>query len=250
MQNNCPHRGASLFFGRNEEDGLRCVYHGWKFDGRRQLRRHAERARRVRLQDTRCTADGLSDARSAAASCGPTWARDQAAAAAGLRVRTCADDAAASSTPVSGVQLAAGARGRHRHRRTPASCTAASKPEAATARLSHSTCSGSHRALRDRRHGLGVAVRRLPRRPTQDRRTGASRSSCSPSTSMPAGGWPGHEVPRICACRSTTSTRCPSSWRRGPASAAGPAFGNPVLPNTTDWHGRFRTKAHLRTTIS
>ena len=29
---NCPHRGASLFFGRNEEEGLRCVYHGWKFD--------------------------------------------------------------------------------------------------------------------------------------------------------------------------------------------------------------------------
>ncbi|HZT06908.1 MAG TPA: Rieske 2Fe-2S domain-containing protein [Chloroflexota bacterium] len=28
----CPHRGASLFFGRNEADGLRCVYHGWKFD--------------------------------------------------------------------------------------------------------------------------------------------------------------------------------------------------------------------------
>jgi nitrite reductase/ring-hydroxylating ferredoxin subunit len=32
MANNCPHRGASLFFGRNEEAGLRCVYHGWKFD--------------------------------------------------------------------------------------------------------------------------------------------------------------------------------------------------------------------------
>jgi phenylpropionate dioxygenase-like ring-hydroxylating dioxygenase large terminal subunit len=28
----CPHRRASLFFGRNEECGLRCVYHGWKFD--------------------------------------------------------------------------------------------------------------------------------------------------------------------------------------------------------------------------
>ena len=28
----CPHRGASLFFGRNEEGGLRCVYHGWKFN--------------------------------------------------------------------------------------------------------------------------------------------------------------------------------------------------------------------------
>jgi phenylpropionate dioxygenase-like ring-hydroxylating dioxygenase large terminal subunit len=32
MQNACPHRGASMFFGRNEEEGLRCVYHGWKFD--------------------------------------------------------------------------------------------------------------------------------------------------------------------------------------------------------------------------
>ena len=28
----CPHRGAPMFFGRNEESGLRCVYHGWKFD--------------------------------------------------------------------------------------------------------------------------------------------------------------------------------------------------------------------------
>src|ERR1700690_2534224 len=28
----CPHRKASLFFGRNEECGLRCLYHGWKFD--------------------------------------------------------------------------------------------------------------------------------------------------------------------------------------------------------------------------
>ena len=28
----CPHRRASLFWGRNEECGLRCVYHGWKFD--------------------------------------------------------------------------------------------------------------------------------------------------------------------------------------------------------------------------
>jgi phenylpropionate dioxygenase-like ring-hydroxylating dioxygenase large terminal subunit len=28
----CPHRRAPMFFGRNEELGLRCVYHGWKFD--------------------------------------------------------------------------------------------------------------------------------------------------------------------------------------------------------------------------
>lgn len=28
----CAHRGADLFFGRNEEHGIRCVYHGWKYD--------------------------------------------------------------------------------------------------------------------------------------------------------------------------------------------------------------------------
>jgi phthalate 4,5-dioxygenase len=29
---NCPHRGASLYYARNEGCGLRCIYHGWKFD--------------------------------------------------------------------------------------------------------------------------------------------------------------------------------------------------------------------------
>ena len=29
----CPHRLASLALGRNEEGGIRCIYHGWKFDG-------------------------------------------------------------------------------------------------------------------------------------------------------------------------------------------------------------------------
>jgi phenylpropionate dioxygenase-like ring-hydroxylating dioxygenase large terminal subunit len=28
----CPHRGAPMFYGRNEEHGIRCVYHGLKFD--------------------------------------------------------------------------------------------------------------------------------------------------------------------------------------------------------------------------
>ncbi len=32
MDHRCPHRCASLFFGRNEANGLRCAYHGWKFD--------------------------------------------------------------------------------------------------------------------------------------------------------------------------------------------------------------------------
>ena len=32
VERECPHRGADLFLGLNEECGLRCVYHGWKFD--------------------------------------------------------------------------------------------------------------------------------------------------------------------------------------------------------------------------
>ncbi len=32
MDEFCAHRGVSLWFGRNEEGGLRCPYHGWKFD--------------------------------------------------------------------------------------------------------------------------------------------------------------------------------------------------------------------------
>ena len=32
LEEACPHRGASLYFGRNDDCGLRCVYHGWQFD--------------------------------------------------------------------------------------------------------------------------------------------------------------------------------------------------------------------------
>jgi hypothetical protein len=44
----CPHRLASLFFGRNEEGGLRCVYHGIKFN------RHGE------CMDVPCIAPGTT----------------------------------------------------------------------------------------------------------------------------------------------------------------------------------------------
>jgi phenylpropionate dioxygenase-like ring-hydroxylating dioxygenase large terminal subunit len=32
MDHRCPHRCASLFLGRNEDNGIRCIYHGWKYD--------------------------------------------------------------------------------------------------------------------------------------------------------------------------------------------------------------------------
>src|SRR5437762_13843110 len=37
MDEFCAHRGVSLWFGRNEECGLRCSYHGWKYDVTGQL---------------------------------------------------------------------------------------------------------------------------------------------------------------------------------------------------------------------
>src|SRR3989449_4209516 len=51
IQNSCPHRGASLFYGRNEAEGLRCVYHGWKFDvgGRRSEEHTSELQSRLHL---------------------------------------------------------------------------------------------------------------------------------------------------------------------------------------------------------
>ena len=32
VEPHCPHRGANLYYGRNEDCGLRCAFHGWKFD--------------------------------------------------------------------------------------------------------------------------------------------------------------------------------------------------------------------------
>src|SRR5713101_2897328 len=32
LAEHCSHRGTSLYYGRNEECGLRCIYHGWKYD--------------------------------------------------------------------------------------------------------------------------------------------------------------------------------------------------------------------------
>ncbi len=72
IEERCPHRGASLFYGRNEECGLRCTYHGWKFDvtgqctdQRSELHPFAHRIRDYAT--TLCT--------SPAGSSGRTWGR-------------------------------------------------------------------------------------------------------------------------------------------------------------------------------
>ncbi len=44
LDRDCPHRGADLAFARHEGDGLRCPFHGWKFDVDRRLPGDAGRA--------------------------------------------------------------------------------------------------------------------------------------------------------------------------------------------------------------
>ena len=57
LDRRCPHRGASLELGRVEPDGLRCCYHGWKFDSRgRCLDMPAEPADTPLKQEVRQTA--------------------------------------------------------------------------------------------------------------------------------------------------------------------------------------------------
>ena len=70
----CPHRGASMFFGRNEENGLRCVYHGWKFDTTGACVDMPSEPAEIELQEQGAHRR-LPDARDAAASSGATWGR-------------------------------------------------------------------------------------------------------------------------------------------------------------------------------
>ena len=80
LQNNCPHRGASLFFGRNEEAGLRCVYHGWKFDVTGQC---VDMPNEPAESDFKTQGPGhrVSRRRSGAAWSGSTWARPRSSRA-------------------------------------------------------------------------------------------------------------------------------------------------------------------------
>lgn len=65
----CPHRGASLFFGRVEDCGIRCAYHGWTFDARGAC------VDIPTLPDAAAQRRGRSKPRSSATSFGPAWGR-------------------------------------------------------------------------------------------------------------------------------------------------------------------------------
>ena len=180
MDHLCPHRGASMFFGRNEEGGLRCVYHGWKFDVSGDCV-DMPSGRRTRLQEQGARRRPTPP-RSATASSGSTWARDRSR-------RRCRDRGDAARRAVMSHQRSrcAAATGCRRWRatstpRTSASCTSATS----TRRGAGGSPAAAHgrrarRRIPRARHALGHDLRRLPRgRPR--RPTGASRTSCSRSS--------------------------------------------------------------------
>ena len=77
IEDRCAHRGASMFYGRVEERGIACPYHGWLYDTDGQLPGNPRRAGGEQIsshdQSTR-----LTRCRSSSACIGRTWARPRA----------------------------------------------------------------------------------------------------------------------------------------------------------------------------
>ena len=70
----CPHRGTDLAYGRLENGGLRCAFHGWLFDVTGQCLRDAGRAGRLATSAPTSSRRPIRWWRRAA-SCSPTWGR-------------------------------------------------------------------------------------------------------------------------------------------------------------------------------
>ena len=158
----CPHRRASLFFGRNEECGLRCVYHGWKFDVAGtcvdQLNEPAENQFRHkvhidRVPDGRAGWDRVGLSRSARAHAGYSE----------IRLDPGTRDASARDQGHPGMQLAAGPRRRPRHLARADHAPAADRQrEARRHQAFEPICSGQGAHHRRRHHRLRLPVRRDP----------------------------------------------------------------------------------------
>ena len=209
IQNACPHRGASMFFGRNEEEGLRCVYHGWKFDVTGACvdmpSEPAESNFKTKVRTPR-----LPDAASATASSGPTWV-----AAATTRRRcptsrpTCWPTARRDMyllSPREQLDAGLGRRDGHRARRLPA---LRRHPRRGHAARHLRLLPGAQRArpLQRDRHGVGHLVRRRAGRPRKTATTGASRTSCSRSTPWCRPASSASRCASAPTCRWTTTTR-------------------------------------------
>ena len=111
----CAHRRANLFWGRNEENGLRCVYHGWKFDCEGACVDMPSEPEETNFKD-KVEVPRLPDRRGRRRGLGLHGPAGEEAGAAAVRVDAGAGDAPRHVQGLAAVQLAAGPRGRHRQR--------------------------------------------------------------------------------------------------------------------------------------
>ena len=114
LDERCPHRTASLFFGRNEECGIALRLSRLEIRRRRQLRRPAERAARLQSAGAH-QGQGLSVRRARRADLGLYGSGRAQAGISRSRMDADPGDASLRHAPHPGMQLAAGARRRLRH---------------------------------------------------------------------------------------------------------------------------------------
>ena len=183
MEHRCPHRCASLFFGRNEEGGLRCVYHGWKFDVEGNCLDMPNVPPAQDFKD-RIKAKAYKVVERA----GFVWTymgkRAGSAAAAQHRSADAARGRAHHARPHARVQLVPVARGRHRHLafRLPACRRRRDGGRLDPTRI-HKLGRGRPRAATTSRpRPTGARCTRPTGRPSRARSTTASPTSCSRSS--------------------------------------------------------------------
>ena len=204
----CAHRGVSLWFGRNEENGLRCPYHGWKYDHTGQcIEVPSEPAESGFCQQDQ--AEVLSADRARRHPVGLYGSAGTAAAVPRVRMGDAAGRALLQHQAPAGVQLPAGHGGRHRfqprvvpalRRHAPRSAPPQHQGRALPERpASRSSRSWNRRAGSTSRRGA------TPRRGTT---TGASPSGSCPGTPWcrPTATTRSTRTP---GCRSTTRTASP-----------------------------------------
>ena len=258
MDHRCPHRCASLFLGRNEEGGIRCIYHGWKFDVAGNC-----------LDMPSLPPPGFKEKVKAKAykvveRAGVVWvymgSRAEAPPLPGFEILDVPEDEIKRQLHPARLQLAAGARGRDRH---------------LAFRLPARRPRRSRRSLRGRAglHTPSSTARRSiiwPRRPGARSMPATARRSPGKTywrfgnflfpfwTQAPNGEFGSHMHARAWVPLDDEHTMfCYLWWKRGTSamSLPQPAFkdgtpiggtgrGSKILPNTTDWLGRWRMAAN------
>ena len=162
MDHRCPHRCASLFYGRNEDGGMRCVYHGWKFAADGQCLEHAEPAAGTGFQ-RQGARQGVQGDRAGRRDLGLYGRARAGAADAGDRGDAAAGQRSHAELHPARMQLVAGAGRRHRHLAFQlAACRFGAAGASGCGQLAAISGGQSGARVSGRRYRLGHDVLRVP----------------------------------------------------------------------------------------